>query len=301
MFNRFASGSELARECWNMLRENKEWLKIPLVSAVGIAVFSLVYGIISFVIYMALSPSAATVRNSSSSSSTSSVLGVVLLFIYYFVTYGIVIYTETALVSVVLMKLNGQKENPTAADGFAISRQRIPAILGFAALSATVGVIARMITDSGRESKNLAMQIIAGLLSTLLQAGWSIMTLMATPVIAMENLGTLPAISRSWALFKQTWGEQVGGRFSLGMLGCVMTLGAMAPGALVAAMGGMVGSPIVLGGGFLLLVVGLAIVSLLTNAAGGIFKAVIYQYATVGNTGGLIDEEKVRAAFAPAK
>jgi len=292
MNRRVSAGSQLARQCWDLLRQNREWLKIPLLSAVGVTIVTVVFGILSAFVYAVLG---------NRSSSTMNAVGIIGLFLYYFATYSIVIYSETALVSVVMMKIQGKKDNPVAADGFAVANQRIPAIIGFAALSATVGVIARMISGSGRESKNLVVMILASILASIVQAAWSIMTLMVTPVIAMENEGALTAISRSWALFKQTWGEQMVGRFSLGFFGCLLTLAAMAPGALITGLGGLIASPVITIVGVAVLLIGIALISLLTNAASGIFKAVMYQYATAGNTGGLLDEAEVRAAFVPAK
>src|SRR5579859_2152823 len=143
--NRVRTGNELARQCWTLLRENTEWMKIPLLSAVGVFVVSIIFGIVYFVFYTVTSHGSS---DGQSGSTLQYVGGLVLLFLYYLVTYSIVIYSETALVSVVLMKLRGEKQNPVAADGFAIAQQRMGAIIGFAALSATVGVIARMITDS---------------------------------------------------------------------------------------------------------------------------------------------------------
>src|SRR5258708_18251827 len=240
---RFTIGRELARECWNLLTQNKEWLKIPLFSAVGVAIVTVIFGIVSAVVFGKISPS-----SDSQPSGGQVVIGVVLLFLYYFATYSIVIYSETAMVSVVLMKMRGQKAVPVAADGFALANQRLPAIFGFAALSATVGVISRMIMDSGGKSKNLVVMIIAALFATLLQGAWVVVTLMVTPVISAENLGTFPAISRSWALFKQTWGEQIGARFSLGFFGCMLTLGAMLPGLLIALVCVLVNAPCIVFG-----------------------------------------------------
>ncbi|HLY26533.1 MAG TPA: DUF6159 family protein [Aggregatilineales bacterium] len=293
MRNRNRTTTQLIRQCWDLLRENTEWMKIPLFSSVGVLIVTIIFGILAIPIY------AMTSGNNQNSSSVQTVAGAILLFLFYFVTYGIVIYSETALVSVVLMKLRGQ-QNPKAADGYAVANKHMGAILGFAALSATVGVIARAITESGRNSKNFVILILASLLASVLQGAWTLMTMMVTPVIATENLGTIPAISRSWALFKQTWGEQVMGRLGLGFLGCLLTLGAMVPGLLILGLGFAISSPVTSIVGFGVLVIGIAVVSLLTNAAISVFKAVLYHYATEGNTGGLLDEAQVKAAFQPA-
>ncbi|HVO41326.1 MAG TPA: DUF6159 family protein [Aggregatilineales bacterium] len=294
--NRITTGGQLARQCWDLLRENVEWIKIPLLSSIGVIIVTVIFAILSALVY-AVSGSSADSQNS---GSGLSFVGIVLLFLYYFAMYSVVIYSETALVSIVLMKLRGQKSNPTAADGFAVANQRLSAILGFAALSATVGVIARLITEGGRNSKNFIVAIVFSLLASLIQGAWTFMTLLVTPVIVSENDGAFDAIGRSWDLFKKTWGEQVVGRFTLGFFGCLLTLAAMVPGALVAGLGAAAKAPVLVIIGVAGLFVGIAIIALLTSAAGAIFKAVVYLYATEGTTGGLLDEAAVRGVFVPA-
>lgn len=295
MFNRRArstTGVQVARQCWTLLTENKQWLSIPIFSAVGVAIVTVIFGIIGLVVFTLLS---TTTENNQNSSSMMNMAGVILGLLYYFVAYTIINYSEVALVSVVLMKIGNHKTVPTAADGFAVANKRLGAILTFSALSATVGTIARMI-GSGN-SKNLVMFALSRLLAIIIQGTWMFMTLMVTPVIAVENLDALAAIGRSWSLFKQTWGEQVVGRFTLGLFGLLLTLAAMLPGLLVLGLGMALNSPAALIGGIAVLVLGIVIISLLTNAASGIFKAVLYHYATEGNTGGILDAATVSQVF----
>jgi hypothetical protein len=65
-------------------------------------------------------------------------------------------------------------------------------------------------------------------------------------------------------------------------------------------LGGALSSSLLMVGGGGIILIGIMVVALLTNAAGGIFKAVMYQYVTVGNTGGILNEAEVKQAFAPA-
>jgi hypothetical protein len=285
------TGMELATRCWDLLRNNREWLMFPLISTVGVFAFTVVYALIMAVMGIFRSLSDGQLDGS------QSVMGVILLFIYYLVTYTIVTYSNTALVSVVLMKIRGDNPDAKAADGFKVANERIGAIIGYAALSATVGMIARGIAQAGRDSKNIAVAIITSILASIVQAAWNLVTFLVVPIIVVENLDTFGALRRSWDLFKKTWGEQVVGNFSLGFLGCLLSLAAMAPGLLIGALGGVLSSPLLLIGGGVVLVVGLAFISLLLGAVTGIFQAVMYQYATTGETGELLPKEMVQQAF----
>lgn len=288
---RIGTGMELATRCWDLLRNNREWLMFPLISTVGVFAVTVVYTLVMAVLGVFRWLADGRVEGG------QSALGVILLFVYYLITYTIVTYSNTALIAVVLMKIRGQNPDAKASDGFKVANERLGAIVGYSALAATVGMIARGIAQAGRDSKNIAVQIVTSILASIVQAAWNLVTFLVVPVIVVENLDTFGAIRRSWELFKKTWGEQVVGNFSLGFLGCLLTLAAMAPGGLIALLGGVLSSPFLLVGGGAILLVGIAFISLLLGAVSGIFQAVLYQYATTGETGDLLPAELVQQAF----
>jgi len=188
------------------------------------------------------------------------------------VSYFIVIYFNTALVSCALIRLDGR--DPTFMDGIHAASARIGKILSWTRIAATVGLILRLIRGDGDN-------LLVSLASALLGAAWSLATFFVIPVIVVDDVGGFAAIERSWKLFKSTWGETVVGSFSLALV--------FIPAILLL----LVGVFVVMAGSF---EVGLAIAmvalllwvvsAVLYGALQGIFVAIMYRYATTGEVPG---------------
>src|SRR5690606_23304734 len=123
-----------------------------------------------------------------------------IAFLFYFVTYTVIIFSNVAIVGMAMMRLRG--EDPTVKDGFRIASEHINAILGYAAISATVGMILNAIRG---DEDNIVGQIVAGLIGT----GWNLITFLVIPVLVIEGVGPIEGIKRSGSLLKSTWGENV--------------------------------------------------------------------------------------------
>ena len=73
-------------------------------------------------------------------------------FLFYFCQYAVLIFFNSALVAAVMIRLEGG--DPTLADGFNAAKARIPAILGYAAIAATVGVLLQSLKNSIAPSRS---------------------------------------------------------------------------------------------------------------------------------------------------
>jgi hypothetical protein len=62
----------------------------------------------------------------------------VLLFLFYFVTYTIIIFSNTAIVGAAMMRMRGETHGER---WFHIASERLGKIFGYAAISATIGMI----------------------------------------------------------------------------------------------------------------------------------------------------------------
>jgi hypothetical protein len=163
-------------------------------------------------------------------------------------------------------------------------------ILGYALISATVGVILRAIAERNK--------IIGQIVSSILGAVWGIVTYLVVPVLVTEDVGPVDAIKRSGSLLKKTWGEQIIGNFSIGAVFGLLILGAIIglgiPLALLIAATGSVIVAILGGVLIVLVVVGL---SLLSSALGGIYTAALYRYAVEGQVSAQFSPELIQGAF----
>ncbi|KAF1077537.1 DUF6159 family protein [Methanogenium sp. MK-MG] len=273
--SRIGRGFQLCKETFGILRKDREMLLFPILSGV---VTLLV--VATFLLPLFFSGFLADVG-----AAGGSPLGYVLLFVFYVVSYFIVIYFNTALVSCALIRLDGR--DPTFMDGIHAASARIGKILSWTLIAATVGLILRLIRGDGDN-------LLASLASALLGAAWSLATFFVIPVIVVDDLGGFAAIQRSWKLFKSTWGETVVGSFSLGLIFIPAILLLLA-GVGVVVLGSFEVGLVIVAVAFLLWVVS----AVLYGALQGIFVAIMYRYATTGEVPDAIDRSLVEGAFVP--
>jgi hypothetical protein len=221
------------------------------------------------------------------------VFGYFVLFLFYLVQYTVVYFNSTALVGAAIIRLRGG--DPTVRDGYKIAGQRILPILGWALISATVGLILKMLSNKSDERR----WSIGNLIASILGATWNVLTFLVVPVLAVEGLGPIEAIKRSWELLKRSWGEQISGTLSIGL---IFTLIGIAGGMLLLDIGvGLTlwlktSIPIIVCAALFLFFI--MIVALLSSTLNGIFSAAVYAYAADGQVG-FFDESLIREAINP--
>ena len=279
--NRIKRSWALAKASFDVLMKDKELMIFPIISAIAMVIVSAVFFV----------PSLLTNFLDTVFDTGIPVFGYVVLFVFYIVQYTVVYFFSTALVGAALIRLRGG--DPTVKDGLDIAKKRIPQILGWAALSATVGLILNMVSDSSEKNGKGIGQIV----SSILGAAWNVVTFLVVPILAAEGLGPIEALKRSWELLKRSWGEQISGTFSIG---------------IVFGLIGFIGSVILIGAGVgisiwldtwipavlfgILFISFIMLVSLLSSTLNGIFTAAVYAYAAEGQVG-LFEESLIRGAI----
>ncbi|MCA9849124.1 MAG: hypothetical protein KC461_00555, partial [Dehalococcoidia bacterium] len=165
--------------------------------------------------------------------------------------------------------------------GLSKASSHIPAILGWAIIAATVGLILNAIRD---RTDNFLGQIALAIAGGV----WAYMTFFVVPVLIVEGLGPVAAIKRSGALLKGTWGNQVTANFSFSFIYIGAALVAFLPAALLFSVSPLLG-----------VIVGVPLVALAmgtVQALEGIFKAALYDYAT-GSTPVGFQQSDMRSAY----
>jgi hypothetical protein len=121
-------------------------------------------------------------------------------------------YFAVALAAAAAEVLDGR--DATVRGGMAVASRCVGAILGWALVLTTVNLVLQALRDR------------AGLLGNLLlgaaAVGWGLATLLVVPILALEGLGPFAALTRSTALFREKWGEQLAGAASIGVLFTVL-------------------------------------------------------------------------------
>ena len=276
MFSSLSRSIELVKASWAVLRSDKELLVFPAVSFLLTVIVTL-----SFV-----APAYFLGVIERTADGRVEPLAVVLLFLYYFVTYTVIIFCNSALVAAAMIRLDGG--DPTLSDGFRVAFSRLPAILGYAAISATVGMILRAIAERGG--------LLGAIGAMIVGVAWNVATFLAVPVLVVEGVGPIAAIKRSAGLLRQTWGEQIVGNVGIGLVFVLIGLAVVVVGvALIALLAAI--APVLAIVGVVLLVITIAALALIGAALSGIFTASLYRFTTKGDAGNLFPRSTLEGAF----
>ena len=257
--SRIRKGWELTKKSWALLRENPALMRFPLYGGVATIVCAAIV----------LGPGIYLI------SDDRTAAGAPLAVIGFYLLAVVGIYFSVGLAAAADMIFRGQEA--TVGDGLAVSRARFGKIAGWAAVSTLVGLVLSALESEGG--------IFGQIFGRLLDIGWSLITFLAVPVIALEGTGPIETLKRSATLFRSRWGQQITGNIAIG--GAVFLLGVL-PGAILVVAGIAVWSSSSYAGA-LLLVVGaivIAIAALVSRALSGIFGVALYRYATEGEAVG---------------
>src|SRR5579871_1728014 len=129
------------------------------------------------------------------------------LFILYLVTSFITLFFNTALVALVMERLNGGKLG--FEHGLWVAVDNIFTIFVLAAISATVGLIIRVVTFNLFSGNGDRRGGIGALIAVLIfGAAWNIASFLIVPVIVAEGGDPFSVIGRSISLVHKVWGEE---------------------------------------------------------------------------------------------
>ncbi len=188
------------------------------------------------------------------------------LFVFYLANYFVVVFFNVALVAAASDRLAGG--NATINYGLQVAWQRKGKIFQWALLAATVGILLNALEQR--------LGWLGRLVTRFIGVAWTMATFFVVPLLAAEDLGPAEALVRSGELFTETWGEQLVGGFSFGLIFVLLAI----PGAaLPFFLGSAFGSTGVVTGAILMIFYWL-LLSIISAAARGIFMAALYGYAT---------------------
>jgi hypothetical protein len=283
MFDRISRSWALAGACWDVLMEDPALLIFPLLSGLAIALLMASFAVPVWFVYHSLQSAPAD----GSTTHTLRFSSYAATYVFYVITYSVMMFFNTALIAVALRRLDG--ESASVTDGLQAALSNLPAILGYALIAATVGTILRTIEQR--------VGLIGRIVTALIGAAWTLATAMALPVLIVENVGPVEAISRSLDLLRRNWGENlignVGISIGIAVIGiplCVVAglfmmfaISSKAPGAMVLAA--------------IVLLVTLFGLSLVSTTLHSIYTAALYRYATGSRDNGAIAPELLADAF----
>ncbi|KQC16225.1 MAG: hypothetical protein APR56_08965 [Methanosaeta sp. SDB] len=284
MFERVGNSWALVKASAMVLRSDRELLIYPIISAIALLIVSIAF-------FLPLNSTGFFID----AAEDPGVAEIVVVFAFYFVQYSVVIFANSALVGAALIRLRGG--DPTLGDGFGIAKSHLRSILGYAAIAATVGMILKLFSQAGEsEGRGNPLALIGALASSIVGMAWNLATFLAVPVLVTEDVGPGEAIRRSSSLLKKTWGEQVVGGISIGLV-----FGLFAIAAVILGIAAIVfvadTSPLAAIAIAILLVLLLLGIGLISSTLGGIYSAAVYNYAVGGDAGEFFREDLIKEAF----
>jgi hypothetical protein len=283
MFDRISRSWSLAGQCWKVLKEDPALLVFPLLSSI---ILLLLLG--SFVLpVIALSHRAQQALADGSTAHSSRLLFYVTVYAFYFVSYTVMMFFNAALISVALKRLDG--ESATVREGLGMALDKLPAILGYAVVAATVGTILRAIAER--------VGFIGRIVVAIIGAGWTVATAMTLPVLIEEDVGPIEAITRSLELLRRNWGENLigNGGISLGVAVVAIPVVILSLFLLFAAISTRATGSIVLA--VALVMIAMIALGLVSTTLHTIYTAALYRFATGNKENSGIDGDLLAAAY----
>lgn len=284
MFERIARSWTLVKASAAVLRQDRKLLLFPLISA--LATFAV---LLSFALPVlgafALGGGSGIGRHMELQMSSRALYAVAFLF--YLGHYFVIFFFNAALVSAALARLNG--DIPSVRESLRLAASRWVAILGYAAIAATVGVVLRAV----QERVGFVGRLVAGLLG----AGWTLATYLVVPVLVARKVGPLDAIRESAQILQRTWGENLTGQTGMGAAFGVLQFVVVVLGAGLVVTASHSGSAFLVMLCMLLTFGAVMFVVMVHGALSGIYAAALYRYATGGGTNQNFDPDALRLAF----
>ncbi|MFD0723989.1 DUF6159 family protein [Lysobacter brunescens] len=277
MFEKFSRSWDLVKASASVLRSDKELMLFPILSSLATLLVLATFALPVFMLKLF--------------ENGFNVVGAVVGFAFYFCQYTVIIFFNSALVGAATIRLEGG--DPTVSDGLRIARSRLPAILGYAAIAATVGLILQSL-------KNRDNNIIVRLIGSGLGAAWTLATFLVVPVLVNREIGPIDALKESIALLKKTWGENAIGNVGIGaafglifvlvmLVGIVLSIAAWqaAPAAGITVA--------------VVVVIALLVLGVTQAALSGIYSAALYRYAVSNETPAAFQGMALEQAFSPKR
>ena len=284
--NAFSRSWDLTKTSFGVIKQDKELLLYPLIGL-----------ILSIVFLLALLYPTILVEFQQDGSLEWDFVQMAVAFVTYLGLAFIGTFSNMCVVYTAKKRFEGG--DATFGESISYTMKRLHLVLGWAVVSATVGIIFRALDNLAERAGGIG-EIVLGIVRGLLGMVWSVVTLFVVPAMVYKGLTPIPAIKDSVRVLKETWGETLIRSFGFGIAQFLFYLiGALAFGGLFATVGIMSGTMmtivVVLA---ITYFVGVAFVFLLAET---IFNTALYHYASSGEVAPGYTQETLSGAFRDKK
>lgn len=286
MTNSFSRSWKITKLSFSVINKDKELLAFPILAFIFSAAF-IIAMILPSILPMLL-------------GRTSAVWGAIQYLFIFLIYLGLAFFATFFNVCVVYTtKKRFEGGNATFGESIRFALSKIHLVLMWSLLSATVGLLLRILDNMARNQKGVG-RILFLIMNSILGLMWSIVIIFVVPGMVYHDLGPIDAIKRSVKTLRKTWGESLIRYFGLGLVqGMLLIIGiiVLLPIGYLSLSAGALGILIVVGIG-LVYIIGL---SLVFSVANSIFNTALYVYADIGKIPEGYDAETLHDTFHPKK
>lgn len=280
MFYRISQTWSIMGACWRVLLEQKRLLVFPLLSGIACLLVLASFAVPLFYV--------EGWQSGQEETGMSEPIFYGLLFLFYFCNYFVMTFFNSALVSCAIARMMGRPA--TVGQGLGAAAQRLPQIFGWALVAATVGLVLQIIENQSEK----AGRFVAGLLGV----AWTMVSFLVVPVIVVKKSGPFAALKDSSKLLTRTWGNQIVGNFSFGILFLLLGI----PGWALIGFGIHLASSVSPALGVAAIIAGVLyaiVLALVQSALKVIFQGALYLYAGDNTVPEGFSERMLRSAAGP--
>jgi hypothetical protein len=284
MFESIGRSFEITKLSFNVVRQDKELFLFPILAGF----FSLIY-IIALIFPVLFTDIIAKAIG----EKAFEIAQYAIYFVVYLGLAVIATFFNVCVVYTTKKRFEGGNSSVGEAISFAFSRIHLIILWGI--VSATVGLILRLI-ENATEKAGAAGQLIGRIVVAILGGAWGIMTIFVVPAMVYDGLGPKGAIQKSLGVLSKTWGESLMRHFALGfaqmsfvILGVIIGIILMIATASISPM-----VSIIILGLVVLYVIGVVLLFQILN---NIFNTALYVYADKGIVPSAYPQELLQNAF----
>jgi len=262
---------DLIAASFSVLRQNKQLIVFPVLSTIA-----------AILVVVAFAGFGLVTAHPSSQLHGFGVAAYPILFAWYCMSAFGAIFFNCALAAGAQECLAGG--HPTVAFGLRRALDRVGAILLWAIISSTVGIILNFIERRVPLAGKIAVWLFG--------AAWGMASYLVVPVLIVEDRNAVESVRRSSQLLRDTWGQQLTAGIRFGWRFLLF----LVPGIILGAIGMNYYLPLIA----LAFVYIVALVAAM-SAASGIFKVALYRYAAGGSLPAGWSPDWMSSAFRPSR
>jgi Family of unknown function (DUF6159) len=267
---RIARSWRLSRAAWEVVRGDRSLLALAAISAVtggaGLALIFILSG--SF-------------REGHLKGDELALFALIFAYPLTFVST----FFNTAIAAAAAAAIDGR--HLSVGEALAVPMRKLGTVAVWSLIAAVVGLVLEQLTSR--------LPLGGSIVARIVGVGWSLASLFAIPILALEDCSAPEALKRSAGVVKKRWGESIGGNVIIGAWTVIAILGVVVVFGIAAVAANDV--PAVRDGVIVVGVLALAAIVAVQLVVRQTFAVALYRYAAGGHAPAPFAEGDLQSPF----